>query len=32
MLKYETPEAVIIQFETEDVIVTSGYDEGSETI
>ena len=32
MIKYETPEAVIIRFEAEDIIVTSGYDQGTEEI
>jgi hypothetical protein len=32
MMKYETPQSVIIWFEEEDIITASGYDEGSEEI
>lgn len=32
MMKYETPQSVIIWFEEEDIITASGYDEGSEQI
>lgn len=32
MMKYETPQSVIIWFEEEDINTASGYDEGSEEI